>query len=184
MNQMNSGDGQWFPQLPEGYVPQQVDWQMDSMTARNQWNQPGWGDWQQPGWHGSQQNWPWGGWPGQQPGHPSYPGGWPGTPSYPGGRPDQPSRPGGGQSQGAPQSAPPSQTPAYPDQQLMRVDPGGIRNCMYRYTYIWTSRRRGFWFYPTFVGRTSIAGYRWNSQWRRWEYTGFDLDRIDTFTCM
>lgn len=188
MNQMNSGEEQWYPQLPEGYMPQQ-DWQhSEQMAVRPQWQQPGWNDWQppmnpmQPGWPWgggpNQPDWPWGGGPGHSPGQPSFPGGGPGH------SPGQPSFPGGGQSQGAPQSAPPSQTPAYPEQQLMRVDPGGIRGCLYRFTYIWTSRRRGFWFFPTFVGRTSVAGYRWNSQWRRWEYTGFDLNRIDTFTCV
>ena len=96
----------------------------------------------------------------------------------------QPGRP-PGQQQGnqAPTSAPPNRTPDYPSQQLFAVDPGAIRGCMYRFTFIWLSRRQGFWFYPVFVGRTSVAGYRWNNRRRRWEYTGIDLNNIDKFTC-
>ncbi|WP_432352631.1 hypothetical protein [Sporosarcina sp. A2] len=208
MTEMNANDEQWFPRLPEGYVQPQTsqgDWNATAMninpqqTAVNGWNQPsqpGWNDWQNPSHnqqHQHQQGWP--GWP-NQPQQPGWPNqnqqpGWPGFPQQPdfpwqgGGNQNQPPYPGGGgNQQGAPTAAPPSQAPAYPDQQLMRVDPGGIQGCMYRYTYIWTSRRKGFWFYPTFVGRTSVAGYQWSNQWRRWMYTGIDLNRIDQFTCI
>ncbi|MBD7908891.1 hypothetical protein H9659_11160 [Sporosarcina sp. Sa3CUA8] len=197
MNSNEYGEEQWFPQLPEGYVQQpgsQDDWNATAMhvnpqqTAVNGWNQqtsPGWNDWQNPSHHHQQQGWP--GWP-NSPQHPGWPG-FPQQPNWPwqggGNQPTPPPGPGGGgNQQSAPTSPPPSQTPAYPDQQLMRVDPGGIRGCMFRYTYIWTSRNRGFWFFPTFVGRTSVAGFQWNNQWRRWVYTGIDLDRIDAFTCI
>lgn len=159
------------------------------LTAVNGWN-----DWQNPSHNNRQQGWPgWPGWPNspQQPGWPSFPqqpnapwqGGWnPSQPAFPGSGGNTGG--GGGNQQSAPTSPPPSQTPAYPDQQLLRVDPGGIRGCLFRYTYVWTSRTRGFWFFPTFVGRTSVAGFQWNNQWRRWMYTGIDLDRIDAFTCI
>lgn len=193
MNPNEHGEDHWFPQLPEGYVQpsdSQADWHATAMhvnphqTAVNGWNPntpPGWNDWQSSS-HHQQQGWP--GWPNppQQPGWPGFPQqpNWP----WPGGG-NPPLGPGGGGSQqSAPTSPPPSRTPAYPDQQLLRVDPGGIRGCLFRYTYIWTSRTRGFWFYPTFVGRTSVAGFQWNNQWRRWMYTGIDLDRIDAFTCI
>ena len=106
----------------------------------------------------------------------------PGQGGFPG---QQPQRPGGfpGQQAQSPTSAPPNFTPEYPSSQLFAVDPGGIRRCLFRYTFIWLSRRQGFWFFPTFVGRTSIAGYRWRSRQRRWEYTGFDLNNINAFTC-
>ncbi|REB04864.1 hypothetical protein DVB69_17005 [Sporosarcina sp. BI001-red] len=165
----------------------------------NNWNQPpqqGWNQWQNPSHqHQQHQQQGWPGWQNQpqQPGWPGFPqqpnapwqGGWnPNQPAYPGSGGNNIGGGGGGNQQGAPTSAPPSQAPAYPDQQMLRVDPGGIRGCMFRYTYVWTSRTRGFWFYPTFVGRTSVAGFQWNSQWRRWVYTGIDLDRIDAFTCI
>ena len=35
--------------------------------------------------------------------------------------------------------------------------------------------------FPTFVGRTSVAGFRWTG--RRWVFSGFDLRRIESFTC-
>ncbi|MGG0643339.1 hypothetical protein ABE021_05215 [Sporosarcina gallistercoris] len=194
MNPNEHGEEQWFPQLPEGYVQQpgsQEHWNATAMhvnpqqTAINGWNQPphqqGWNEWQNPSHHHQQQGWP------ALPGFPSQPswpwqGGWnPSQPAYPG---SGGNTGGGGTQQSPPTSPPPSQAPPYPDQQLLRVDPGGIRGCMFRYTYIWTSRTRGFWFYPTFVGRTSVAGFQWNNQWRRWMYTGIDLDRIDAFTCI
>lgn len=84
----------------------------------------------------------------------------------------------------APRSAPPDWTPEYPSAQLRSVDPGAIVNCMFRFTYIWTSRNKGFWFFPTFVGPTSVAGFRWNSRRNRWNFTGLDLRQVQTFTCI
>ena len=66
---------------------------------------------------------------------------------------------------------------------LFAVDPGAIRGCLYRYTFVWLSRRQGFWFFPVFVGRNSVAGWRWRNRQRRWEYTGISLDQIDRFSC-
>jgi len=96
--------------------------------------------------------------------------------------------PSGQQGQQGPSSPPPSFAPPYPggsgnQAQVFAVDPGAIRGCLYRQTYVWLSRRQGFWFYPTFVGRTSVAGFRWRSRRRRWEYFGIDLNQIDSFTC-
>ncbi|WP_231860337.1 hypothetical protein [Bacillus sp. OxB-1] len=146
-----------------------------------------------------------GGFPGQgMPGFPPSGGGFPGqgVPGFPpgtgfppgagfpgqggppgGGFPGQGGPPGGGLGQQAPTTAPPNYTPAYPETQLFAVDPGGIRRCLYRFTFVWLSRRQGFWFFPVFVGRNSVAGYRWRNRQRRWEYFGIDLNRIDAFTC-
>lgn len=104
--------------------------------------------------------------PGMPPGH-RPPGGSPGH--HPGQQP--------------PSSRPPQWTPEYPSHRPYAIDAGAISGCMYRFTYIWTSRRNGFWFYPTFVGRTSVSGFRWDAQRHRWEYAGLDLNRIDSFTC-
>ncbi|WP_443089798.1 hypothetical protein [Virgibacillus sp. MG-45] len=131
--------------------------------------------------------WPGGaGFPGQQPpAYPPFPGG-PGFPGQPGGVnppfpggggfPGQP----GGMDGGPPTSPPPAFEPQQPSMQTFAVDPGAIRRCLYRYTYIWL-RRSSFWFYPVFIGRNSIAGYRW--QRNRWVYFGIDLDRIQSFQC-
>lgn len=111
---------------------------------------------------------------GQQPNVPGYPN----RPH----RPEQPDNPAYGQQQ-APSSAPPGHIPEYPDKRLRAVDPGGIAGCLYHYTYIWTSPSNGFWYYPTFVGKKSIAGYRWDARRRRWEYFGIDLQYVDAFRC-
>ena len=123
----------------------------------------------------------------------------PGMQWFPGGQgfpqlpnfPEQPGRPGGnpgspnpGGQVAAPTSPPPNRIPGYPEFQTFAVDPGAIAGCLYRFTYVWTSRRNGFWFYPTFVGRHSVAGFQWNPRRFRWEYMGIDLQRIDQFRCV
>jgi len=107
-------------------------------------------------------------------------GGGPQTPP-PFGPPGPP--PGGGpgqQQSGPPTSPPPSFTPQQAQFQTFAIDPGAIRGCLFRFTYIWL-RRDQFWFYPTFVGRNSIAGYRWRRN--RWVYFGIDLNQIQSFQC-
>jgi hypothetical protein len=107
---------------------------------------------------------------GQQPGFPPFGGGQQGFPPF-----------GGGQQQGGPPSTPP---PSYTPQglpSLFAVDPGAIRGCLYRFTYIWLNSGNSFWFFPTFVGRDSVAGYRWRRF--RWVYYGTDLRRIRSFRC-
>lgn len=86
----------------------------------------------------------------------------------------------GGQSASAPQTPPPSFTPTQPQFQTFAIDPGAIRGCLYRFTYIWLDRD-AFWFYPTFVGRNSVSGFRWSRF--RWVYFGIDLNRIQSFQC-
>ncbi|MBP3039181.1 transporter [Bacillaceae bacterium Marseille-Q3522] len=107
-----------------------------------------------------------------------FPGFPPGQPPSPG-----PSFPGGQQPVGPPTQAPPDFVPQQPDVALFAVDPGGIRRCLFRFTFIWLDDGRRFWFYPIFVGRTSVAGYRWRRGRRQWVYFGISLDRIDSFQC-
>jgi len=81
-------------------------------------------------------------------------------------------------------SAPRFAPPAYIPQQapgLRAVDPGAISRCLYSNTYIWLNNRQDFWFFPTFIGRRSIAGYRWMH--RHWVFMGFSLNMIDSFFC-
>ncbi|XJZ27213.1 hypothetical protein ACF5W4_18160 [Bacillota bacterium Lsc_1132] len=88
--------------------------------------------------------------------------------------------PGGGQQAGAPTTLPPAVIPQE-SAGIKAVDPGAIRGCLYRFTYIWLNNGRSFWLYPTYVGRTSVAGFRWRRY--RWEYYGTDLRRIRSFRC-
>ncbi len=131
---------------------------------------------------------PWSPFPGGQFGPPPPPG--PGQPGRPPGRPPftppgpppGPS-PGPGQQAGPPTAPPPAYTPTKSQQiGVMAVDPGAIRGCLFRYTYVWLTNRQQFWFYPTFVGRRSVAGYRWNGF--MWVYFGIDLRRIESFQCV
>ncbi|MFK2827092.1 hypothetical protein QYG89_15715 [Bacillus sp. B190/17] len=110
--------------------------------------------------------------PGQSPG---FPGG-----SGPPGPP--PGFPQGGQQQGGPPSSPPPAfTPQMQQASAFAVDPGAIRGCLFRYTYVWLQNGQSFWFYPVFVGRNSVSGWRWRN--RRWVYYGTDLRRIRSFQC-
>ncbi|MED4531347.1 hypothetical protein [Metabacillus fastidiosus] len=86
-----------------------------------------------------------------------------------------------GQQAGPPTAPPPS---FVPQQQVeaYAVDPGGIARCLFRYTYVWLRGFEQFWFYPTFVGRNSVSGYRWTGH--RWVYYGIDLRQIQSFTCV
>lgn len=112
------------------------------------------------------------------PGQPDFPG-YPGYPGYPG-FPGMPGFPGfpGASVDGPPTAPPPSFTP---EQAPYRVDPGSIRRCRRKYTYIWLRDGRSFWFYPVYIGRTSISGYRWTGFW--WVYYGTNLRRIESFIC-
>lgn len=111
------------------------------------------------------------------PGGPGFPGGpGPGGPGFPG----TPGGPGGPGGQQAPTSPPPQFTPQMP-LQTFAVDPGGIRRCLFRNTYIWLDNGEQFWYFPTFVGRNSVAGFRWFGFF--WAYFGVDLRRIRSFTC-
>lgn len=124
--------------------------------------------------------------PGRPPGRPPFTppgqgqhGGPPGPP--PGRPPFTP--PGQAQHGGPPTAPPPSYIPTQTQQiGLFAVDPGAIRRCLFRYTYVWLTNRQHFWFYPTFVGRRSISGYRWNGF--MWVYFGTDLRRIESFQCV
>lgn len=119
--------------------------------------------------------------PGQPPGRP--PTGPPGRPpGQPPGRP--PTGPPGRPPMGRPPMGPPPTflpSKALGQPFVFAVDPGAIRGCLYRYSYIWLVNGRSFWAFITFVGRRSIAGWRWNG--RFWVYFGIDLRRIESFYC-
>jgi len=109
------------------------------------------------------------------PGFPGQPGQFPG---HPGGQ--FPGQPGGGQ-QGAPTSPPPSFVPQQSSASAFAIDPGAIAGCRFRNTYVWLNNGEAFWFFPTFVGRRSVAGFRWFGFF--WSYFGIDTNRIRSFTC-
>ncbi|MEE6451021.1 collagen-like protein [Gottfriedia acidiceleris] len=114
------------------------------------------------------------GFPGQPGGFPGQPGGFPGIPGQPGGG-------GHGGSQGQPTAPPPSFTPTMSQATTFAIDPGAIAGCRFRNTYVWLNNGEQFWYFPTFVGRHSVAGWRWIG-WR-WVFFGIDTRRIRSFTC-
>ncbi|MEK3882626.1 collagen-like protein [Paenibacillus sp. PL2-23] len=97
----------------------------------------------------------------------------------PPGPPGSPMQPGAGLQ--APTAPPPQFVPQQPQTAAFAVDPGGIRRCLFRNTYIWLSNGNQFWYFPVFVGRHSVAGFQWNGFF--WMYAGYDLRRIESFTC-
>ncbi|MGF9857856.1 hypothetical protein ACU3L3_25000 [Priestia endophytica] len=84
-----------------------------------------------------------------------------------------------------PTSGPPTAPPPtfVPQQQVetFAVDPGGIARCLFNDTYVWLRGFEQFWFYPIFVGQTSVSGYRWTGF--NWVYFGISLQQIQSFTC-
>ncbi|MBP1753926.1 MAG: hypothetical protein H6Q59_324 [Firmicutes bacterium] len=68
-----------------------------------------------------------------------------------------------------------------------RPGPGGndrsreMRRCLNRFTYFWLFNGNDFWFYPTFVDRQIVQGFRWRRN--RWEFDRINLNRIFFFRC-
>lgn len=105
-------------------------------------------------------------------------------PGVPGGQPPM-GPPGQGPAGGPPSSPPPSFVPAQTQAfqaGTFAVDPGSIRRCLFRFTYIWLRNRQQFWFFPIFLGRNSVAGWRWTGF--NWMYFGISLRQIESFTCV
>lgn len=109
-------------------------------------------------------------------------------------------RPSNQRPSGQPPSAPPNFTPQLPreeGQQLLSEQrgisgPGGLifdfrrrqrdfRGCMNRFTYIWLFNGNNFWFYPVFIGRNAVEGFRWRRN--RWEYERILINRILFHIC-
>ncbi|MEC0184255.1 transporter [Paenibacillus peoriae] len=89
--------------------------------------------------------------------------------------------PGPGLQAQAPTAPPPQFTPPRPLVTAHAIDPLAISGCLFRNTFIWLTNGQRFWMYPVFVGRTSVAGFRWNG--RFWTYFGIDTNRIEAFSC-
>ena len=119
-----------------------------------------------------------GGGPGMNPPPGRPPGGGPGVNPPPGGPP------GGGPGMnpppgGPPPAPPPSFSPPIPAAQFSS---SGISSCLFRNTYLWFWNDRSFWFYPTFIGRQTIFGYRWSNR-RGWIYRVINRSEIRSFQC-
>ena len=84
---------------------------------------------------------------------------------------------------GPPTLPPPSFIPQFPNAGFFGIEAGAMRGCLYKNTYIWLRNGRSFWLYPTYVGRNTIAGYRWRPNQKRWAYYGTDEDEIQSFKC-
>src|SRR5699024_10680379 len=103
-----------------------------------------------------------------------------GGPGFPGGAAGFPAGQPGTPEGGPPASPPPPFIPEQSQFQTKAVDPGAIRGCLFRFTYVWL-KRDSFWFFPMFVGRNSVSGFRW--YFNRWVYYGVDLNRVESFQC-
>lgn len=85
---------------------------------------------------------------------------------------------------GPPNSPPPDFIPKpskSPGAAPLRVDPGALTPCIFRFSYLWLKNSESFWAYLVYVGRTSAAGWRYRR--KRWVYFGVDLDDIKSFNC-
>ncbi|MDR2168211.1 MAG: hypothetical protein LBE35_10260 [Clostridiales bacterium] len=80
----------------------------------------------------------------------------------------------------APHFAPPDYMPDA-GLALHNADPAAIRRCLYNNSYFWLNNSQQFWFFPTFIGQNSIAGFRRLNN--NWVYMGFGLNMVDYFYC-
>ncbi|MCH7322158.1 hypothetical protein LZ480_09670 [Solibacillus sp. MA9] len=104
-----------------------------------------------------------------------------GGPGFPPPPMNQP--PMGGNTQ-MPTGAPPNFTPAMPmstSRSGSYTGSSGIRRCIYRNTFIWLRNGNSFWFFPTFVTRNVVLGFRWGRF--GWQYSTINRDSILTFQC-
>jgi hypothetical protein len=62
-----------------------------------------------------------------------------------------------------------------------QVGPRELRRCINRFTYIWLINGSNFWFYPTYVDRQFLMGFRWRRN--RWEFDRINVNRIIFFRC-
>ncbi len=63
--------------------------------------------------------------------------------------------------------------------ELFLVEPITIRPCLFRFTYVWLTNGRSFWFFPIILGRRSVGGFYWDPSRRRWVYFALDTNLID-----
>jgi len=80
----------------------------------------------------------------------------------------------------APTNPPPSTIPKQQPGSLS-IDPGALRGCLYRDTYLRLVNRTSFWFHPTYIDYFTTTGFKWDGYaWIPWR---IDLDRIISFQC-
>lgn len=168
MNQMQDADG--------------TNYETDYSRQKNMPSGPGGGPGQGgPGYQGTPGGGSFGG-PGPAFPPPPPPPGGPGSafppPPPPGGQ-----GPGGSPGGGPPSAPPPQFVPDFPGVSAFAVDAGALQGCLFRNTYVWLNNGRGFWFFPVFIGRRSVAGFRWRAGQRRWVYYGIDTSNIRSFQC-
>ncbi|OPJ57977.1 hypothetical protein [Clostridium oryzae] len=56
-----------------------------------------------------------------------------------------------------------------------------IRNCLYKYVYIWTIDGEAFWVYLTHVDTDYAMGYKWINN--AWQYFQIEHFKIDSYKC-
>ncbi len=62
-----------------------------------------------------------------------------------------------------------------------RIGGGNLWICLFRNTFIWLINGNSFWFYPTFIGRNHVEGFRWRRN--TWVYERINLRLIFFFLC-
>jgi hypothetical protein len=78
----------------------------------------------------------------------------------------------------APLMAPPMFNPPIPGWQS---GSRGIRSCINRNTFIWLNNGNSFWFFPIFVSRQSVVGFRFGRF--GWTRSSIRLRSIRSFQC-
>ena len=130
--------------------------------------------------------------PGPGPGpRPPFPGPGPGPrPPFPGPGPGPfPPPPGPGPRPPQPMTPPPNFIPELPADMRGpdtfrlggQFGSNNIWTCFNRFTYVWLINGSNFWFFPTFIGRNHVEGFRWRGN--GWVYERINLRLIFFFLC-
>ena len=89
---------------------------------------------------------------------------------------------------------PPSKTPTYNSQGIVKLPYYNqqhpeyyynyykkLKYCTYRYTYLWLRNGKSFWCYPTYVNKTTISGWKWKNY--KWKFFSMPIKKISNFYC-
>ncbi|MGL5068757.1 MAG: hypothetical protein ACRC6T_13250 [Sarcina sp.] len=56
-----------------------------------------------------------------------------------------------------------------------------LKLCTYRHTYLLLRNGESFWCYPTYIGLTTISGWKWNNY--KWKFFSIPIKRVSNFYC-
>ena len=78
---------------------------------------------------------------------------------------------------GAPRKSPPNYIPVH-SSKFKNVGYDLLSSNIFSNVFLWLNNGQSFWFFPTFVGRRIISGFRWHVD--RWFFISLSINSIDS----